>query len=79
MKVGEVYRTMPDERLKTADGAELSHPEQVCEALLAYYDAGVSTLLIHGFNPLQDAIEYEREPIPMVRAQVARRVQRRET
>jgi alkanesulfonate monooxygenase len=39
-------------------------PEQVCEALLDYYDAGVSTLLIRGFDPLQDAIEYGRELIP---------------
>jgi alkanesulfonate monooxygenase len=78
-----------DERLwmpiATATGAAgnttalVGTPEQVCDALLTYYDAGVSTLLIRGFNPLQDAIEYGRELIPMVRAQVARRVPRRET
>ena len=50
-------------------------PAQVCEALLDYYDAGVSTLLIRGFNPLQDAVEYGRELIPLVRAQVARRME----
>ncbi len=50
-------------------------PEQVCEALLDYYDAGASTLLIRGFNPLQDAVEYGRELIPLVRAQVARRIE----
>lgn len=54
-------------------------PEQVCEALLAYYDAGVSTLLIRGFNPLQDAMEYGRELIPLVRAQVARRMEQHRT
>lgn len=48
-------------------------PEQVAESLLDYYDAGVTTLLIRGFDPLNDAIEYGRELIPLVRAEVARR------
>jgi alkanesulfonate monooxygenase len=48
-------------------------PEQVAEALLDYYDLGVTTLLIRGFDPLNDAIEYGRELIPLVRAEVARR------
>ena len=45
-------------------------------ARLDYYDAGASSLLIRGFDPLQDAIEYGRELIPLVRAEVARRVER---
>ena len=48
-------------------------PEQVAEALLAYVDLGFDTLLIRGFHPLQDAIDYGRELIPLVRAEVARR------
>ena len=48
-------------------------PEQVAEALLDYYDIGCTTLLIRGFEPLQDAIDYGRELIPLVRAEVARR------
>jgi alkanesulfonate monooxygenase len=48
-------------------------PDEVAESLLAYYDAGVTTLLIRGFNPLQDAIDYGRDLIPLVRAEVARR------
>jgi alkanesulfonate monooxygenase len=48
-------------------------PEQVAESLLDYYDAGVTTLLIRGFDPLQDAIDYGRDLIPLVRAEVARR------
>lgn len=48
-------------------------PEQVAESLLRYYDAGVTTLLIRGFEPLQDAAEYGRELIPLVRAEVAKR------
>ncbi len=48
-------------------------PEQVAEALLDYYELGVTTLLIRGFDPLNDAIEYGRELIPLVRAEVARR------
>jgi alkanesulfonate monooxygenase len=48
-------------------------PEQVAEALLDYYDIGVTTLLLRGFEPMKDAIEYGRELIPMVRSEVARR------
>ncbi|MCA1644479.1 MAG: LLM class flavin-dependent oxidoreductase [Chloroflexi bacterium] len=48
-------------------------PEQVAEALLAYVDLGVDIVLIRGFHPLQDAIDYGRELIPLVRAEVARR------
>jgi len=48
-------------------------PEQVAESLLDYHDLGVTTLLIRGFDPLNDAVEYGRELIPLVRAEVARR------
>ena len=47
-------------------------PEQVAESLLDYYDLGVTTLLIRGFDPLHDAAEYGRELIPLVRQEVAR-------
>jgi alkanesulfonate monooxygenase len=46
---------------------------QIVESMLAYSDLGVTTFLIRGFNPLQDAIEYGREIIPRVRAEIARR------
>jgi len=48
-------------------------PEQVAEALLDYYDLGVTTFLIRGFDPLDDAIAYGRDLIPLVRELVARR------
>jgi alkanesulfonate monooxygenase len=48
-------------------------PAQVAEALLDYYDLGVSTFLIRGFDPLEDAIEYGRELIPRVRELIAAR------
>ena len=48
-------------------------PEQVAEAMLDYYDLGVTTLLIRGFDPLADALAYGRELIPLVRTEVARR------
>ena len=48
-------------------------PEQVADALLDYYDLGVSTFLIRGFDPLEDAIAYGRDLIPLVRDLVARR------
>ena len=48
-------------------------PEQVAEALLDYYDLGVSTFLIRGFDPLEDAVAYGADLIPLVRDLVARR------
>ena len=47
--------------------------EQVAESLLAYYDAGCTTVLIRGFDPMQDTVEYGRELIPMLRAEAAAR------
>ena len=48
--------------------------EQVADALLDYYDLGISTFLIRGFDPLDDAIHYGRDLIPLVRQAVAERV-----
>ena len=48
-------------------------PEQVADALLDYYDLGVSTFLIRGFDPLEDAIGYGRDLLPLVRERVALR------
>jgi len=51
--------------------------DQVVESLLAYYDLGVTTFLIRGFNPLEDAIAYGREIIPRLKQAVAERDQSR--
>jgi alkanesulfonate monooxygenase len=48
-------------------------PDQVADAMLDYYDLGISTFLIRGFDPLVDAIQYGRELLPRVRALVAAR------
>jgi alkanesulfonate monooxygenase len=48
-------------------------PEQVADALLDYYDLGVTTFLIRGFDPLEDAIDYGANLIPLVRKLVAGR------
>ncbi len=48
-------------------------PDQVAEALLDYYDLGVSTFLIRGFDPLVDAIQYGRELIPAFKQKLAER------
>jgi alkanesulfonate monooxygenase len=44
--------------------------EQVAESLLDYYDAGARTVLIRGFDPLRDALEFGRDLVPLVRAGV---------
>lgn len=48
-------------------------PDQVAESLLAYYDLGITTFLIRGFDPIEDAFHYGRDLIPRVRALVAAR------
>ena len=48
-------------------------PQQVADALLAYYDLGCSAFIIRGFDPLADAADYGRELIPLVREGVAQR------
>ena len=42
-------------------------PEQVAESLLAYHALGVTTFLIRGFDPIDDAIDYGRHLLPLVR------------
>jgi alkanesulfonate monooxygenase len=79
---GEVH----DKRLWTAIAAAtgaagsttalVGTAEQVAESLLDYYDAGARTVLIRGFDPLQDAIEFGRELVPLVRGGVERRERR---
>jgi alkanesulfonate monooxygenase len=46
-------------------------PEQVAEAMLRYYDIGITTLLLKGFDPLADSIDFGKRLIPLVREGVA--------
>jgi len=48
-------------------------PDQVAESLLRYVDLGCDALLIRGFLPYQDAVDYGRELIPIIRKEVAKR------
>lgn len=48
-------------------------PEQVVDSLMDYYELGVTTFLLRGFDPLNDAIEYGRKLFPLLRAAVAQR------
>lgn len=72
-KLGDVH----DERLwlgitrLTGPGgnstAPVGTPAQVAEALLKYYDLGVSRFLIRGFDPLGDVVDWGDELIPLLR------------
>ena len=46
-------------------------PDTVAKALVAYYKAGAASLLIRGYEPLEDAEQYGAELIPIVRRLVA--------
>ena len=50
-------------------------PEQVAEAFLDYHALGVTTFLIRGFDPLEDALEYGRTLLPLTRRLLASRTQ----
>jgi alkanesulfonate monooxygenase len=66
-----------DDRLWTAVAKEIGGrsnstalvgtPAQVAQTLAEYYELGVTTFLIRGFDPLEDAIDYGRELIPATR------------
>lgn len=47
--------------------APVGTPAQVAEALLKYYDLGVTKFLIRGFDPLGDVIEWGEELVPLLR------------
>ncbi len=51
---------------------------QVADSMLKYYDAGCSTFIIRGFDPVADAEEYGKELIPMLRKGAAQRQQSRQ-
>ncbi len=48
-------------------------PLQVAEALLDYHELGVTTFLIRGFDPLNDAIGYGRDLLPLTKRLIAER------
>ncbi len=51
-------------------------PRQVADALLDYHALGVSTFLLRGFDPLQDALHYGRTLLPLTRRLLAERTSR---
>lgn len=51
-------------------------PETVAKAMLEYYKLGASRLLIRGYDPLNDAIDYGKELIPRLRELIAEEDQR---
>ncbi|MGF6934768.1 alkanesulfonate monooxygenase [Paraburkholderia sp. UCT70] len=71
-----------DERLWTAVAREIGGrsnstalvgtPAQVAQTLAEYQALGVTTFLIRGFDPLEDAIDYGRELIPATRELTSR-------
>ncbi len=48
-------------------------PAQVAEAMCDYYDLGITTFLIRGFDPLADNVAYGRDLLPLVRQMIEQR------
>lgn len=65
--------------LATATGASgnstalVGSPATVAQAMLDYVDIGVDTLLIRGYEPFADTIDYGHRLLPLVRAKAAAR------
>ncbi|WP_134768008.1 LLM class flavin-dependent oxidoreductase [Nocardioides sp. 1609] len=53
--------------------ALVGSPETVAAAILDYVEIGVNAVLIRGYDPLQDAIDYGRDLLPLVRQELAHR------
>ena len=73
----EVHDTCLWMKLAEATGARgnstalVGAPDTVAKALLAYHKLGAGSLLIRGYEPLEDAQRYGAELIPLVRRLVA--------
>ena len=48
-------------------------PEQVADAILDYYDLGISNFLVRGFYPTADTVTYGRDVVPLVKSGIAER------
>jgi alkanesulfonate monooxygenase len=48
-------------------------PEQVAEAMLRYYDLGITALVLKGFDPLADAVDFGKQLVPILREGAAKR------
>ena len=73
----EVHDTCLWMPLAAATGAQgnstalVGTPETVAKALFEYYKLGATSLLIRGYDPRPDAVQYGEELIPRLRALVA--------
>jgi alkanesulfonate monooxygenase len=73
----EIHDTCLWTPLAAATGASgnstalIGSPETVARALLEYYKLGATTLLIRGYDPRPDAVQYGEELIPRLRELVA--------
>jgi alkanesulfonate monooxygenase len=73
----EVHDTCLWTSLAVATGAQgnstalVGTPETVAKAMLEYYKLGATSLLIRGYDPRPDAIQYGEELIPRLRELVA--------
>ena len=73
----EVHDTCLWTSLAVATGAQgnstalVGTPETVAKAMLEYYKLGATSLLIRGYDPWQDAVQYGEELLPRIRELVA--------
>jgi len=65
--------TEATERKQGNQSTLVGTPEQIVEALMDYYELGVTSFLLRGYRPLEDAVDYSKELLPALRAAAAAR------
>lgn len=59
-------------------GALVGDPDQIVDALMDYYDAGVNAFIVRGYDPMEDIARIGRDILPAMRKRVAERDAERE-
>lgn len=67
------YPTVTATNARGASTALVGSPQTIADSILDYVDLGADLISIRGYDNLNDAIDYGRYVLPLVRAELARR------
>ena len=67
------YPTVTATNARGASTALVGSPQTIADSILDYVDLGAELISIRGYDNLNDAIDYGRYVLPLVRAELDRR------
>ncbi|MBN8944952.1 MAG: LLM class flavin-dependent oxidoreductase [Rhizobiales bacterium] len=70
------YPTVTATNARGASTALVGSPQTIADSILDYVDLGADLISIRGYDNLNDAIDYGRYVLPLVRTEIARRAVR---